>query len=75
MFDKDVVLQNYTDLENTLEGPYGETYPACRHGDQTMDIKAEDMSDTEEEVDPVPITFPNIKAELQVSCMSLYVHS
>lgn len=75
MFDKDVVLQRYTDSESILEGPYGETYPACHDGDQAMNVKTEDMSATKPEVDPVPITFQKIKAEPQVSCMSLYVHS
>jgi hypothetical protein len=39
-----------------------------------MNIKAEEVSDIEVEEDPVPITFPKIKAEPEVSCMSLYVH-
>jgi hypothetical protein len=68
IFHEDVVLQSYTNSENMLEGPYGETYPACHDGEQTVNIKAE------EEVDPVPITFPKVKAEPEVSCMSLYVH-
>jgi hypothetical protein len=39
-----------------------------------MIIKAASVSDVEEEEDPVPITFPGIKAETEVRHMSLYVH-
>jgi hypothetical protein len=71
MIDKDMmVLQNYTNSENILVGPYGETYPACHDGNQAMNIKAEEVSDAEEEADPVPITFPEVKAEPEVSCRS-----
>jgi hypothetical protein len=69
-----MVLQNYTNSENILVGPYGETYPACYDGNQAMNIKAEKVSDTEQEEDPVPKTFLEIKAEPEVSYMSLYVH-
>jgi hypothetical protein len=34
-----------------------------------MNVKAEDVSDAEEEEVPVAITFPEIKAEPEVSCM------
>jgi hypothetical protein len=73
MIDKDmmfVVLQKYTNSEKVLVGPYGETYPACRDGNQGMNIKAEEGSGAEDEVDPVPITFPEAKAGPEVSCMS-----
>jgi hypothetical protein len=69
-----VVLQNYTNSEKILEGSYGETDPACYDADQAMNIKDEDISDAEEEEDPVPITIPEIKTEPEVSCMSLNVH-
>jgi hypothetical protein len=40
-----------------------------------VNIKAEEVSDTEEEEeDPMPITFLELKAEPEVSCMSLYAH-
>jgi hypothetical protein len=75
MIDKDMmVLQNYTNSENVLLGPYGEIYPACHDANQAINIKAEEVSDAEEEVDPLPITFREIKAEPEVSSMSLYVH-
>jgi hypothetical protein len=41
---------------------------------EAIDIKVEKVSDAEEEEGPVPISFPKIKAEPQVRCMSLYVH-
>jgi hypothetical protein len=37
--------------------------------DQAMNVKAEEVSDVEVEEDPVPITFPEIKAEPEVSSM------
>jgi hypothetical protein len=52
-------------------GPYGEAYPAHHDGDQAMNIKDEEASDTEEEKDPVPITFPEIKTEPEVGYMYL----
>jgi hypothetical protein len=56
-------LQNSTNSENILVGAYGET------SDQSMNVKAEEVSDAEEEGVPAPITFPEIKAEPEVSCM------
>jgi hypothetical protein len=74
MTDKDLmVLQSFINSENILVGPYGEAYPACHDGDQAVNIKAEEVSDTEEEVDPVQITIQEMKAEPEVSCMFLYV--
>jgi hypothetical protein len=46
--------------------PHGETYPAPHDANQAVNIK---VSDAEEEEDPVPITFPKIKAEPEVSCL------
>lgn len=68
-----MVLQSYTNSENILVDPYGEMYPACQEGVQAVYIKTEEVSDTEEEVDPVPITIQEIKAEPGVSCISQYV--
>jgi hypothetical protein len=34
-----------------------------------MNVKAEEISDAEEEEDPLALTFPEIKAEPEVSCM------
>jgi hypothetical protein len=69
-----LVLQNYTNSEKVLVGPYGEMYPASYDANHTMNIKTEEDSDAQEEVDPVRITVQKIKAELEVSCVFLYVH-
>ncbi|XP_023701428.1 uncharacterized protein LOC111861245 [Cryptotermes secundus] len=61
--------ENCTNLENALVVPHGETYPTPHDANQAMNVKAEAVSDAEEEEDPVPITFPEIKAELEVSCV------
>ena len=55
-------------------GTHGETYPTPHEASQAMNIKAEEVSDAEEEADPVRITFQEIKAEREVSFMLLYVH-
>ncbi|XP_023725963.1 gastrula zinc finger protein XlCGF52.1-like [Cryptotermes secundus] len=55
--------EDCTTLENTLVGPYGETYPTPHDANQAMNVKAVAVSDAEEEGDPVPITFPKVNAE------------
>jgi hypothetical protein len=60
-------LQSYTNSENVLVGPHRETYPALHEANQALDIKVKECSDAEEEEDPVPITFPKIEAEPEVS--------
>jgi hypothetical protein len=75
MIDKGMmVLQSYSNSENILVGPYGETYPACHDGNQAMNIKDEEVSDTEEEPDPMPMAIQEIKAEPEVSWMSVCTH-
>jgi hypothetical protein len=37
-------------------------------------MKVEEITNVEEEEEPVPITFPIIKTEHEVSCIYLYVH-
>ncbi|XP_023721751.1 uncharacterized protein LOC111872270 [Cryptotermes secundus] len=54
---------NCTNSENVLVGPCGETYPASHDANQPMNIKAEEVTDSEEEVDPLKITVQEIKAE------------
>jgi hypothetical protein len=56
-------------------GPHGETYPASHDANQAMNIKAEEDSNSQEEVDPLQIAVKEIKAEPEVSCTILYVHS
>jgi hypothetical protein len=75
MIDKDVVLQNRTNSAMELQDPCGEPNPTSCDASPVINIKVEDVSDAEEEeACPVPITFPEIKAEPEVRCMSLYVH-
>ncbi|XP_023711818.1 uncharacterized protein LOC111866790 isoform X2 [Cryptotermes secundus] len=56
-----------TNSENTLAGPYGETYPACHDANEVMNIKAEEVVDSEEDADHLPITLQKIKAKTE-SC-------
>jgi hypothetical protein len=69
-----MVLQNYVNSEIVVVGPYGETYEASHDANQTVNIKAEEISDSQEEADPLLITIQEIKAEPEVSCMFLYFH-
>jgi hypothetical protein len=60
-------LQNCTNSEKVLVGPYGEIYPASHDANQAMSIKAEVVSDAEEAADPVRIAVQEVKAEPEVS--------
>jgi hypothetical protein len=55
-------------------GPYGETYPASHDANQAVNIKAEEVSDAQEEADPLRITVHEVKAEPEVSRMFMYVY-
>jgi hypothetical protein len=57
-----------------LRDPCGETNPASGDASKAINMKVENVSDAGEEEDPVPISFPKIKTEPEVRCMSLYVH-
>jgi hypothetical protein len=48
-------------------GPYGEIYPASHDANQAVNIKAEEVSDADEEADPLHIAVQEIKAEPEVS--------
>jgi hypothetical protein len=75
MIDKDVmVFQNHTNSAMELRDPCCQPNPTSGDASQAISIKVEEVSDAEEEEGPVPITFPKIKAEPEVRCMSLYVH-
>jgi hypothetical protein len=69
-----MVLQNSTNSENVLVGPYGELYPASHDASQAMNIKTEEVSDAQEDADPVQITVQEIKTEPEVGCVFLYAH-
>lgn len=60
-----VVLQNCVDLVKAVPGSYSETLPTSYH-----DVKVEEVTDIEQAEDPL-LTFPVIKEENEVSCMSL----
>jgi hypothetical protein len=66
-----VVSQNLTDAE-TAQGLCTEMCPVSSHDAyQAISIKAEVLSDLEEEEeDPLAVTLPIIKAEPEVSCVS-----
>jgi hypothetical protein len=68
-----VVSQNPTNSENVRDlcteicsAPSHDAY-------QAISIKAEVLSDGEEEEYPVPVIYPGIKAEPEVSCVSGYM--
>jgi uncharacterized protein YaaN involved in tellurite resistance len=62
-----VVLQNSTNSENILVGPYGEMYPACHDASQAMNIKTEEVSDAQDDADRVKMRVQEMKAEPEVS--------
>jgi hypothetical protein len=73
MIDKDMMLlQDHTNSAMEVPGPCGERNPISGDASQAIKIKVQ-VSDAEEEVGPVPISFPKLKAEPEVSCMSPYV--
>jgi hypothetical protein len=75
MIDKDMmVLQNHTNSAMEVQNPSGDPNPTSRDASQAINIKVEEVSGAEEEVCPVPITFPKIKADPEARCMSLYVY-
>jgi hypothetical protein len=65
-----VVLQNLTDSEKE-QGLCNEMSPAAsQDAYQAISVKAEVLSDVEEE-DPLAVPFPELKAEPEVSCVSV----
>jgi hypothetical protein len=68
MIDKDVmVFQNNTNSVMELWDLCGDPNTTSGDASEAINIKVE-------EVGPVPISFPKIKAEPEVRCMSLYAH-
>jgi hypothetical protein len=68
-------LQNCMDSEKGEQSPYGEPYPTDGDEDHDIIIKAEEFLDVEVEEDPMPIIFPEIKAEPEASSISLFVQN
>jgi hypothetical protein len=68
-----VVLQDSLDSQKDEPGSHSEACPSWSHDvDQAVNIKVEEFSDIDDGEDPVPMTVIGIKAEHEVSCMSLY---
>jgi hypothetical protein len=67
------VLQDLADLEK-IRGQCSEVCPASSHDTyQAISIKAEVLSDAEEEEDSFPVTYLGIMAEPEVSCVSVSI--
>jgi hypothetical protein len=69
-----VVLQISTDIAKDEPGLCSETCLTAHDGNQVIDVKFQKGSDVEEDDDPVAITFPALKAECEVSCVSMLLH-
>jgi hypothetical protein len=69
-----VVLQYCMDLQKHVPGPCSETYlKSSLAVNQAMNKKVKDVSDIQEEgEDPVPIPYPAVSTELEVSCMCIH---
>jgi hypothetical protein len=75
MIDRDVMLlQDRKNSEMGVWNDCGETNPTSGDVSEVISIKVEEVSDAEDEEGPVPITFPKMKTEPEVRCMSLYVN-
>jgi hypothetical protein len=60
------------DLLRAEAGSYTETCrTSCLNGNGVIRVKVENITDTEEGDDPLPIIFPVIKVEREVSTMTL----
>jgi hypothetical protein len=71
MTDKGLlVLQDCAHSQEDVPDSCTETCPASSHdANKAINIKVEVVSDVEEEENPVPISFPGIKAEQAVSSL------
>jgi hypothetical protein len=66
------ILQSCTDLLKVELGSCNEAcVTSCHDGNEVINIKVEEVLDTEEEEDPLLITFPVINSEHEVSSMYL----
>jgi hypothetical protein len=65
-------LQNDTEVENDVAGLFSETCPvSSQDADLVMSMKVEEVSGLQEEDVPMPTIWQAVKAEHEVSCMSL----
>jgi hypothetical protein len=71
MTDKGLlVLQDCAHSQEDVPGSCTETCPtSSRDANQAINVKVEEVSDVEEEENPVPISFPGIKPEQAVSSL------
>jgi hypothetical protein len=71
MTDKGLlVLQDCAHSQEDGPGLYTETCPPSSHDAfHAINLKVEELSDVEEVEDPLPISFPGIKAEHAVSSL------
>jgi hypothetical protein len=68
VIDKDMMdLQNYTNVEKDVPGPFGEAYVTFLDGNEATNIKDEVSDAEEEEEEPMAVTFVEIKTEPEVS--------
>jgi hypothetical protein len=65
-----VILQSCINLLEVVPGSCSET---CYDRNQVINIKVEEVADVQEEEVTVPITFPVIKAEHEVSCICVCI--
>lgn len=63
-----LVLQACVDSQKYIPGSSLETRPAYYDADHSINMKVEEVSDVEEEEDPLQISFPGTEAEHAVSC-------
>jgi hypothetical protein len=71
MTDKGMVVLQYSmDSQKDEPGSHSEACLSSPHGDHTINIKDEDISDMEDGEDPVSVTVVGIKAEHEVSGIS-----
>jgi hypothetical protein len=69
----EVVLQNCLDSQKDEPRAHSEACPSSSpDGVQAVNIKVEEFSDVEDREDPVPVTVVGIRAEHEVSCMSVF---
>jgi hypothetical protein len=67
-----MVLQNYMD---SLKAEPGSDSESCCDENQVIDMKVEDVTDTQEDEHPVLITSPLVKAKQEVClCIQSYSH-
>jgi hypothetical protein len=67
-----MVLQNCLDSQKDVPGSHIESCASSYlNAVEVVNLKVEEYSDIEDRKDPMPITVVGIKAEHEVSCMSL----